>query len=143
MRTAHCLTACCRHPTPPGAAGFRHSGMGMLATGFTAVVALVPASSAGASPVLDCLSAIAGVEAGEAETRQAPNSNASILVDVPIGKICVGPDSVEGEPSYVRRTIAPGGMAIVEVSATPFMPELGSNDGAGQLIARPDQPASW
>lgn len=67
----------------------------------------------------------------------------SVLVDVPIGKVCVGPGKVEGERSYVRRTRAPGGMAIVEVSTTPFMPERGSGDGIGQLVAKPDQPASW
>lgn len=143
MPTAHRLTMCCHPPRPAGAAGFRRSVMGILATGFAVFIALVRASSAAASPVLDCVSAVTGAEAGKAETRQAPNSKASVLVDVPIGKVCVGPDSVDGERNYVRRTRAPGGMAIVEVSTTPFMPELGSNEGMGQLITRPDQPAPW
>jgi hypothetical protein len=33
-------------------------------------------------------------------------------------------------------------MAVVEVSATPFMPDLPTTKVA-ELIARPDQPAGW
>jgi len=59
---------------------------------------------------------------------------------VPIGRVCVGPEVVDGEPIYVRRTTVSEGMTIVEVSTTPFMPV--SNEVAG-LIGRPDQPAGW
>jgi hypothetical protein len=52
----------------------------------------------------------------------------------------MNPVLLDGEPNYVRRTTVPPGMTIVEVSTTPFMPVLASNEGT---IGRPDQPASW
>ncbi len=83
------------------------------------------------------------MEAEERQTHQTPGSNMGVVVVVPIGRVCVGPEAVDGESSYVRRTTAKEGMTIVEVSATPFMPVLASNEAVDQLIARPDQPAGW
>ena len=115
-----------------------------LASGIAAAVGVVPAAFAQDSRVLDhCKSAGTAVETGERQTSQTSVSNAGVVVDVPIGKVCVGPEVVDGEYSYVRRTTGKEGMAIVEVSATPFMPVLASNEVAGHLTARPDQPAGW
>jgi hypothetical protein len=111
--------------------------------GFVAVVGVVPASFAEASPVLDhCKSAGTGIEAEEGQAPERPGSNAGVVVALPIGRVCVGPDVVDGEHSYVRRITAKEGMAIVEVSTTPFMPVLASNEVSGS-IGRPDQPAGW
>ena len=104
-----------------------------------AVVSAAPASFAQDSRVLGhCKAAETGMEA---EERQTPGSNMGVVVVVPIGRVCVGPEAVDGESSYVRRTTAKEGMTIVEVSATPFMPVLASD--VAELIARPDQPAGW
>ncbi len=143
MRTARRLTLCCLQPRLPRVPRSRSLAMAMMAIGLGAVVAIMPASPARASRLLDCVSVGPGAEANESGKSQAPGNNARVVVDVPLGKVCVSPDSVEGERSYVRRTRAPGGMAIVEVSTTPFLPEPGSGDGVGQLFGRPDQPASW
>ena len=117
---------------------------GCMAIGLAAVVSVVPASFAQASPVLDhCKSAGTGIEAEERQTHQTPVSNTGVFVAVPIGRVCVGPEVVDGEPSYVRRIIAREGMAIVEVSTTPFMPDLSSSEEPPGVIGRPDQPASW
>ena len=125
MRTALCLMASC----------------------LAAVVAVAPAALARDARVLDrCKSAAAGIDAEERQTDQKAGSNAAVFVAVPIGRVCVGPESVDGEPSYVRRTTAKEGMTIVEVSTTPFMPALASNEGpsgGNSLIGRPDQPAGW
>ena len=64
-----------------------------------------------------------------------------MFVDVPVGRVCVGPELVDGEPIYVRGTTVREGMRIVEVSTTPFMPVLAP--GVAELIVRPDQPAGW
>ena len=118
--------------------------LGFLAVGLAVVVGVVPASPIQDSRVLDhCKSAEPGFEAEKRQTHQEPMSNMGVFVALPIGKVCVGPASVDGEPSYVRRTTAKEGMTIVEVSTTPFMPALASNEAASQLIARPDQPAGW
>lgn len=115
---------------------------GYIAIGLAVVAGLVPASPAQDSRVLDyCKSADPGIEARQGDP--APGSNMGVVVAVPIGRVCVGPESVDGEFSYVRRTTAKEGMAIVEVSTTPFMPVLASNEAVKQLIARPDQPAGW
>ena len=115
---------------------------GYMAIGLAAVVGVVPASFAQDSRVLDhCKSAGTRIEAEEPQTHQSLESNTGVFVAVPIGRVCVGPDFVDGEPSYVRRTTAKEGMTIVEVSTTPFMPE--PPGGVGELIGRPDQPASW
>ena len=117
---------------------------GYLAIGLAAVVGVVPASFAQESRVLDrCKSAGTGIEADERQAQQRPRSNRGIFVVVPIGRVCVGPETVDGEPSYVRRITAKEGMAIVEVSATPFMPDLRSGEVAAGVIGRPDQPAGW
>ena len=116
---------------------------GSLAIGLLVVVSAVPASFAQASQVLDhCKTAGTGIEAEERQTDQRLGSNTGVDVAVPIGKVCVGPEVVDGGPSYVRRITAKEGMAIVEVSTTPFMPDLASSEIAGS-IGRPDQPAGW
>ena len=113
-----------------------------VAIGLAVVAGVVPASLAQDSRVLDhCKSAGTEIEAEERQTHQTPGINTAVFVAVPIGRVCVGPDSVDGEPSYVRRTTAKEGMAVVEVSTTPFMPVLAS--GVGELTVRPDQPAGW
>jgi hypothetical protein len=103
-----------------------------MAIGLAAAVGGVPASFAQDSGVLDH-----GKSAGT-------GSNAGISLAVPIGRVSVGPESGDGEPVYVRRVTVNGGMTIVEVSTTPFMPVLASNEevsGGGKL--RTDQPAGW
>jgi hypothetical protein len=115
-----------------------------MAIGFAVVVSGVPASFAQDSRVLDhCKSAGTGIEAEERPTHQSPGSNTGVSVAVPIGRVCVGPEFVDGEPSYVRRIKGKEGMAIVEVSTTPFMPDLRSSEDPRGVIGRPDQPASW
>lgn len=115
--------------------------VGYMAIGLAVAVAVVPASFAQNPPVLvHGKSAGTGIEAEERQTHQRPGSNTGVFVAVPIGRVWVSPELVEGEPSYVRRTTVSKGMTIVEVSTTPFMPEP---PGVGELIGRPDQPASW
>jgi hypothetical protein len=115
-----------------------------MAIGLAVVVGVVPASFAQDSRVLDH-----GKSAGtatEAKDRQTLGSKRGISLAVPIGKVSVGPKSLDGEPVYVRRMTVREGMTIVEVSTTPFMPVLASNEGlsgGGQLVVRPDQPAGW
>jgi hypothetical protein len=117
---------------------------GYMAIGLAAVVSGVPASFAQASPVLDhCKSAGTRIEAEERQAHQRPGSNTGVFVDVPIGRVCVGPELLDGEPIYERRMTVREGMTIVEVSTTPFMPVLASNEGVGGSIGRPDQPAGW
>jgi hypothetical protein len=117
---------------------------GYLAIGLAAVVTVVPASFAQAARGLEqCKSAGTGLEAEERQTQQRPGSNRGVSVAVPMGRVCVGPEAVDGEPSYVRRITAKEGMAIVEVSTTPFMPDLPSGGEAAGAIGRPDQPAGW
>ena len=114
---------------------------GHMAIGLAAVVSMVPASFAQESRVLDhCKPAGTGIEAEERQTDRGPASNTGVFVAVPIGRVCVGPDVVDGERSYVRRITAKEGMAIVEVSTTPF---LEGPPGIDQVIGRSDQPASW
>ena len=105
--------------------GARH-----MAIGLAAVVCAVPASSAQSGGT--------GVKAEERRTQ----SKKGISLAVPIGKVSVGPKSLDGELVYVRRTTAKEGMIIVEVSTTPFMPVLASNEGP-PVVGRSDQPAGW
>ena len=114
---------------------------GYLAIGLAAVVGVVPASFAQDSRVLDHgKPAGTGIEAEERQS-QRPGSDTGVSVAVPIGRIWVGPEFVDGEPTYVRRMTVREGMTIVEVSTTPFMPVL---PGANELIGRSnEQPASW
>ena len=113
---------------------------GSIAIALAVVLSAVPASFAQDSRVLD-KSAGTGTEAEERQT-QRPESNRGISLAVPIGKVSVGPKSLDGEPVYVRRTTVREGMTIVEVSTTPFMPVLASNEGPPGVV-RSDQPASW
>jgi hypothetical protein len=113
-----------------------------MVIGLAAVVGVVPASLAQDSRVLDHgKPAGTGIEAEERQTHPRPGSNTAISLAVPIGRVSVGPDFVDGEPVYVRRMTVREGMTIVEVSTTPFMPVLASNEEPPGL--RPDQPASW
>ena len=114
-----------------------------VAIGFAALVGVVPASLAKDSIILDrCKPAGTGTEAEESQTKPMPGGNGGVSVALPIGSVCVGPESVDGAASYVRRKTEKEGMAVVEVSSTPFMPDLPA--GAAELIvARADQPASW
>ena len=115
---------------------------GYMAIGLAVVVSGVPASFAQAPRVLGHgKSAGTGIAAEEGQTHQRLGSNTGISLAVPIGRVWVGPEFVDGGPSYVRRTTVREGMTIVEVSTTPFMPEP---PGVDKLIGRPDeQPASW
>jgi hypothetical protein len=115
--------------------------LGYMAIGLAVLVSNVPASFAQNSRGLEhCQSAATGIEAEERQTPQRAGSNTGVFVEVPIGKVCVGPESV-GEPVFVRRTTVGQGMTIVEVSTTPFTAVLGSNEAPPGV--RPDQPASW
>ena len=100
----------------------RTLSMGHVAIGLAAVAAVVPAASA--------------------QAPRVPGDGKSAGTSVPIGKVREGPELVEGEPIYVRRTTVRPGMTIVEVSTTPFMPVLASNE-VPTAVVRPDQPASW
>ena len=103
-------------------------------------VSVVPAAFAKDSRVLE-----RGKPAGTGIIAEEPQRNSGISLAVPIGGVTVGPKSLDGEPIYVRRATVREGMTIVEVSTTPFMPVLASNEGppGAQSIVRPDQPASW
>jgi hypothetical protein len=115
-----------------------------MAIGLAVVVSGVPASFAQDSRVPDHgKPAGTRIQAKERQAPQRPGSNTGVSLAVPIGRVWVGPESVDGEPSYVRRTKASEGMTIVEVSTTPFMPALRSGEVPPGVIARPDQPASW
>ena len=117
---------------------------GNMASGLAAVVGVVPASFAQDSRVLDHdKSAGTGIAAEERQTHHRPGSNRVISLAVPIGRVSVGPGFVDGEPIYLRRMTVREGMTIVEVSTTPFMPVLRSNEEPPGVIGRPDQPASW
>jgi hypothetical protein len=110
--------------------------------GLAVAVSGVPASLAQDSRGLQsCGSAATGIEAEGRQTDQNPVSDTGVFVEVPIGRVCVGPEFVGSEPVYVRRTSVGAGMTIVEVSRTPFMPEKAA--GIVAMMTRPDQPASW
>ena len=120
---------------------------GYVAIGLAAFVGVVPASFAQAPPVLaQGKSAGTGIEAERQALeisdglRLEDPEHAGVFVDAPIGRIWVGPEVVDGEPSYVRRTKGKEGMLIVEVSTTPFMD---GPAGVDELIGRSDQPAGW
>ena len=111
------------------------------AIGLALAVGVVPASFARDSRVLNHgKPAGTGIEAKERQAHQTPGSDTGISLAVPIGRISVDPQ-LDGEPIYVRRTTVKEGMTIVEVSTTPFMPVLVSNEQLPGV--RPDQPASW
>ena len=134
MRTDLCFSLSC----------LQARWIGYMAIAFAVVVGVVPAAFAQDSRVLDhCKSAGTEIEADERQTHERPGSNTGVVVAVPIGSVCVGPDVVDGEPSYVRRTTDGKGITVVEVSTTPFMPVLASNDGNAGGVVRTDQPAGW
>lgn len=118
-----------------------------MAIGLAIVAGGVPASSAQDSQVVDQgKSAGTGSKTEGPQAHQGLATNKGISLAVPIGRIRVGPDLVDGDPIYVRRTTVREGMTIVEVSTTPFMPELASNQeppGTRGTLGRPDQPAGW
>ncbi len=89
------------------------------------------------------VAAVAGVvPAAFAQEPRVPGDGKSAGTSVPIGEVRAGPDVVDGEPIYVRRTTVRPGITIVEVSTTPFVPVLPSKEQAAAVV-RPDQPASW
>ena len=108
--------------------------IGHIAIGLAALVGLVPASLAQDSGVPD-------------PAKPAGTGNKTdVSVAEPIGNVSVSAQSADGEPLYVRRTSPIGGMAIVEVSSTPFAPVLPSSvkpAGAAAPVVRADQPAGW
>ena len=119
-----------------------------MAIGLGGVVWIVPASSAQDSRAPDHAKvAGTGIEADERQThdemsdglRSEAREHAGAIVAVPTGRFRVGPEFVDGEPIYIRRTVRES-MATVDVSTTPFMPEP---LGIAELIGRPDQPAGW
>jgi hypothetical protein len=121
----------------------RRLSTGSMAIGLAVVVCGVPAAFAQAPRVL-VHGKVAGT--GIEAAVQTPRSNTGISLAVPIGRVSVGPEIVDGEPIHVRRTTVREGMTIVEVSTTPFMPVLHANQDSSAvagLIGRPDQPASW
>ena len=109
-----------------------------MAIGLAAVVCVAPASFAHDSrPARPSNGELSG------GLRLETPEHGGVSVARPIGKVWVGPEGLDGEPSYVRRTIDGKGITIVEVSTTPFAPVLASNEGPPGVIARPDQPAGW
>ena len=116
---------------------------GYVAIGLAAAVGAGPASFAADSRVLGQGRPVAaGFEAQERQKYLRAGNNAGISLAVPIGRVWVGPEFVDGEPIYVRRTTVREGMTIVEVSTTPFTPVLAANEEF-RVVDRPDQPASW
>lgn len=130
--------------------------IGNGAIALTVVASLVPASFAQDSKALDH-DKYAG-SGTPAEQRQADDelsggvssgapAQSSVHIAVPIGRVRVGPEFVDGEPVYVRRTKIMAGMTIVEISKTPFMPVLANNQESSRAVASignpPDQPTSW
>ena len=113
-----------------------------VAISLTVVVSGVPASFAQDSRVSDQgKPAGTGVEAKKRQTHQGLKSNSGISLAVPMGRVSVDHESLDGEPIYVRRSTVREGMTIVEVSTTPFMPVLASSEESPTV--RTDQPAGW
>ena len=83
-----------------------------------------------------------GADAKRRQTHHGLKGNSGISLAVPVGRVSVGHESLNGEPIYVRRSTVREGMTIVEVSTTPFMPVLASNEGSPAAV-RTDQPAGW
>ena len=114
-----------------------------MATGLAVLVSGIPASFAQDSRVSDQgKPAGTGAEAKRPQTHQGLKGNSGISLAVPVGRVSVGHESLNGEPIYVRRSTVREGMTIVEVSTTPFMPVLASNGGSPAAV-RTDQPAGW
>lgn len=131
----------------------RRQWTGIVAIALTAVASVAPASFAQDARVLDQgKSAGAGMQADQRPAldglpdgvRPEAQAHPGVYIAVPIGKVRVGPEFVEGEPVYVRRTKVSAGMTIVEVSKTPFAPVLGDSLGAVASTGIPaDQPTGW
>ena len=112
-----------------------------MAIAVAAVVTGVPASFAQDWRALNHAKPAGPGTEEERQTHQRPGNNRGISLDVPIGSVSVNPEFLDGEPVFVRRTSVGEGMTVVEVSTTPFMPVLASNQQPPGV--RPDQPASW
>jgi hypothetical protein len=116
-----------------------------MAFGLAAVVGVVPAAPAQDSQVMDQgKSAGTGAEAKGRQITQRLGRGISLAV--PTGRISVDPQTVAGEPIFVRRATVRDGMTIVEVSTAPFIPVVRSseeNAEAARSNVRSDQPASW
>lgn len=82
-----------------------------------------------------------GVEREDRPTQPRFGNSSGISLAIPTGRVSVGPEFLDGEPIFVRRMTERDGMTIVEVSTTPFIPVLVSNEESRGV--RPDQPASW
>lgn len=114
-----------------------------------AIGVAVVVGGASASLAQDLGAADQGKSAGTARSRQTHqglDGSKGISLVVPSGKISVDHRSPGGEQIYVRRSTGKEGVTIVEVSTTPFMPVLASNDGvqvSSLSVIRPDQPAGW
>lgn len=114
-----------------------------VAISMAVAVTAVPATAVRESPVLaQCKATVAEIDADERPSQQQLVTSGGVALDVPLGEVCVGPDSVAGGFTYVRRTTEAGGMAVVEVSATPFA-TVAPPGVAGVIGTPPDQPASW
>lgn len=114
-----------------------------LAIGLAAVFAISPAGFAQEPRTLaESGSARSGDQADQHQrrVRVEPQEHASVFVEVPTGKVSVGPEFVDGAPVYERRTKPTAGIAIVEFSTAPLTFDLSPNQ---QYTVRPDQPTGW
>src|SRR5918993_4288109 len=84
--------------------------IGHLAIGLATVVGVVPPALAQA-PEVPGLGRPAGSEIGaeERQTQQRPGSDTGVSVAVPMGRVSVGAEFVNGEPIFVRRTTVRAG----------------------------------
>ncbi len=130
--------------------------IGIATIALTVVASLVPVSFAQDSKVLDHDQyAGSGIPAEQRQAHDELSSGVSsetqaqtsVHIAEPVGRVRVGPEFVDGEPAYVRRTKIIAGMTIVEISRTPFTPVLANNqessEGGASIGNPPDQPASW
>jgi hypothetical protein len=124
--------------------------IGCMAIGIAGAVSVAPASFAQEPRVVvQHKSAETG---DDAEKRQAHEEISNVdsskswahmgaFVAEPIGRFRVGPEFVDGDSVYVRRTPEGQRITTVEASTTPFMAESFGVDG---LNGRPEeQPAGW
>ena len=117
---------------------------GYLALGLAALVAVVPASLAQDTHVANPRKPVGtAIQAIAQRVHPRLGNSRGISLDVPVGRVWVSPKGLEGEAIYVRRTTAKAGIAIVEVSTTPFMPVSATGAEGFRGAVRPDQPAPW
>lgn len=134
----------------------RRLSTGSMAIGLAIVVESVPASFAQDPGVLNNgKSAASAIAADQRQTQNEqydgpgpdPGEPSGVYIAVPTGSVKVGPEFVEGEPVYARRTTVIEGMIIVEVSTTPFAPDFLSNQGVALVdppFNKPSEfPAPW